>query len=170
MKKYFMIFSAGLTRVARFLVGLSFSVLIISVTIQVLGRSGFFDSPVWTEELTRFALLYLTAFGVGLSYLTGDLVNVDIVCDSLPGRFPWLLKMLSAIIIIVLCVTLLGPAWRFTAIGALQTSPALGVQMNYIHASILCMLVFFILFALVRVSSLVMEFITDIKPEEKTAK
>ncbi len=86
MKKYFMTFSAGLTRVARFLVGLSFSVLIVSVTIQVLGRSGFFDSPVWTEELTRFALLYLTAFGVGLSYLTGDLVNVDIVCANSCGN------------------------------------------------------------------------------------
>lgn len=165
-----MAFSVGLTRVARFLVGLSFCILIISVTIQVLGRSGFFDSPVWTEELTRFALLYLTAFGVGLSYLTGDLVNVDIVCDSLPGRFPWLLKMLSAIIIVVLCVALLGPAWRFTEIGALQTSPALGVQMNYIHASMLCMLVFFTLFTLVRMGGLLMEFTTEFNPEETTVK
>lgn len=170
MKKYFMALSNGLTRVARFLVGISFSVLIVSVTIQVLGRSGFFDSPVWTEELTRFALLYLTAFGVGLSYLSGDLVNVDIVCDALPGRFPWLLKLLSAIIIVVLCVALLEPAYRFTAIGAFQTSPALGVRMNYIHASMLCMLVFFTLFAIVRISSLLMECMTDIKPEEKTVK
>ena len=35
----------------------SFSVLIGSVMIQVVGRiSG--SSPVWTEELTRYALLY----------------------------------------------------------------------------------------------------------------
>jgi TRAP-type C4-dicarboxylate transport system permease small subunit len=166
LKQFFMAFNSGLTRLARILVGLAFSLLIITVTIQVLGRSGLFDSPVWTEELTRFALLYMTAFGVGVSYLTGDLVNVDIVCDSLPGRIPWLLKLLSAFIIAALSVALLEPAWRFTKIGALQTSPALGWQMNYIHASVLCLLGFLLLFALSRIGSLLLEFSPVNKTEE----
>ena len=69
-------------------VGLSFVVLLAAVLIQVAGRT-LGSSPVWTEELTRFALLYLTAFGVGLSFRSGDLVNVDVVCESLPGNWPW---------------------------------------------------------------------------------
>ena len=154
VKKFFKALDTGLTRLARFLVGIAFIVLIVSVTIQVLGRGGLFESPVWSEELTRFALLYLTAFGVGLSYMSGDLVNVDIVCDSLPGRLPWLLKLVSAVIIVVLCVALIGPAWRFTEIGALQTSPALGWHMNYIHASVLVLLGYLALFAIVRISAL----------------
>ena len=72
--------------------------------IQVLGRSFFHSSPVWTEELTRFALLYLAAFGAGLSYRTGDLVNVDMICEALPGRWPWLLRLVSAAATAALCL------------------------------------------------------------------
>ncbi len=157
MKNFILLINSVLTRLARGLVAISFGVLIVSVTIQVLGRSGFFDSPVWTEELTRFALLYLTAFGVGVSLLSGDLVNVDIICDALPGRLPWLLQLVSAVIIAFLCGALLEPAWRFTEIGAFQTSPALGWQMNYIHASVLFLLGSLGLFALIRISTLLMD-------------
>ncbi len=151
-------FNAGLVKMTRLLVGLAFGVLIVSVTIQVLGRSGIFDSPVWTEELTRFALLYLTAFGVGLSLLSGDLVNVDIVCVTLPPRVQWFLQIVCAIIMALLCIFLLEPAWRFTEIGAYQTSPALGWRMTYIHASVLCLMISLGIFALARVASLLLEF------------
>lgn len=147
----------GVSRLTEVLVGLAFLVLIITVTIQVLGRSGFFESPVWTEELTRFALLYLTAFGVGLSYLRGDLVNVDIVCEALPGRIPWLLRLICAVIITILCAYLIIPAWKFTAIGAYQTSPALAWRMDFIHASIFVLLVMLLVFALLRIVMLLSE-------------
>lgn len=161
MRAFLKSINAGLIRLAEILVGLAFLVLIIAVTIQVLGRSGFFESPVWTEELTRFALLYLTAFGVGLSYLRGDLVNVDVVCDSLPGRLPWFLRLVSAIIIVVLSAVLIIPSWKFTEIGVFQTSPALGWRMDFIHASITVLLSILLVFALIRIVSLIMEITVD---------
>lgn len=167
-KSFLRSLNTGMTRLARFLVGIAFTVLIISVTIQVLGRSGFFDSPVWTEELTRFALLYLTAFGVGVSLLTGDLVNVDIVVDALPRRIQWVLQLVCAIIIVILCFSLLEPAWRFTEIGAFQTSPALGWQMTFVHASMLCLLGSLGIFALLRIASLFLELSPDIEKQQET--
>lgn len=135
----------------RIATGIAFAVLIVAVTIQVLGRTLIFiDSPVWTEELTRFALLYLAAFGLGLSYRSGDLVNVDIVSESLPGRLPWLLRLLSAAATLVLSAMLIIPAWKYTSIGVMQTSPALGWRMDFIHASVLVMLVSLLLFSLLR--------------------
>jgi TRAP-type C4-dicarboxylate transport system permease small subunit len=153
-KEFLRVANTMLEGLAKLLVGLSFGVLIVAVVIQVAGRSVFFDSPVWTEELARFALLYLAAFGVGLSYLRGDLVNVDMICESLPGRFPWLLRLISAVIIAVLSCALLGPAWKFTGIGAYQTSPALGWRMDYVHASVLLLLGSLLLFALLRIISM----------------
>lgn len=146
-----------LTRTVEVLVGSAFLVLIVAVTIQVLGRSSLFDSPVWTEELTRFSLLYLTAFGVGLSLIRGDLVNVDIICEALPDPIPWLLRLTSACIVAALCCCLIGPAYKFTTIGAFQTSPALGWRMDFIHASVLVLLVCLLIFALVRISSLILD-------------
>ena len=135
---------------SRIAVGLAFLVLIVAVMIQVIGRSVINDSPVWTEELTRFALLFLAAFGAGLSFRTGDLVNVDVVCDSLPGRGPWLMRLISAIATAVLCFVLIKPAWMFTSIGQMQTSPALGWRMDFILVSVLVLLTSLGFFALTR--------------------
>ena len=135
---------------SRLATGVAFFVLMAAVVIQVLGRSAFVDSPVWTEELTRFALLFLAAFGAGLSYRNGDLVNVDIVSEALPGNWPWRLRLVSSVATALLCLILLAPAWTYTAIGALQTSPALGWRMDFIHGSVFVLLVSLLIFSLSR--------------------
>lgn len=135
-------------------VAISFLVLIAAVLTQVLGRT-FASSPVWTEELTRFAMLYTVAFGAGLSLRSGDLVNVDVVCEDLPGNWPRRLRLLSAIATFGLCAFLLPHAWKYVSIGALQTSPALGARMDYIHFSVFALLIGIALFALMRVAAMV---------------
>ena len=145
-------FFAGASRVA---VGIAFATLSAAVIIQVVGRL-LAASPVWTEELTRFALLYLAAFGAGLSYRSGDLVNVDLVCESLPGRWPWRLRLVSAVATAALCALLIPAAWRYTSIGAMQTSPALTLRMDFIHASVLVLLVSLFVFAALRAVRMVM--------------
>ncbi|MGR3360182.1 MAG: TRAP transporter small permease [Paracoccus sp. (in: a-proteobacteria)] len=134
--------------------GLAFLVLIAAVTIQVVGRT-FAGSPVWTEELTRFALLYLAGFGTALALFSGDLVNVDLLSENLPGRYPWLMRLLSAALVLAFCALLIGPAWRFTRIGAMQTSPALALPMNYVHGSVLVLLAMLGLAALLRLVGMV---------------
>lgn len=134
--------------------GLSFLILIGAVTIQVVGRT-FAGSPVWTEELTRFALLYLAGFGTGAALFSGDLVNVDLVSESLPGRWPWLMRLLSATLVLIFAALLIGSAWRFTSIGAMQTSPAMALPMNYVHASVLVLLTLLAAAAALRVAGMV---------------
>lgn len=134
-------------------VGLAFCVLIGAVLYQVIGRS-IGMSSVWTEELTRYALLYLAAFGVGLSLLSGDLVNVDVICESLPGEWPRRLRLFSATVTALLCLILLSPAWKYTSIGVLQTSAAMGLRMDFVHVSILVLLVLLLVFSGLRVVSM----------------
>ena len=141
---------AILTWTSRLATGIAFCVLMSAVVIQVLGRSVFADSPVWTEELTRFALLFLAAFGTGLSYRSGDLVNVDLVCESLPGAWPRRLRLVAAFATAVLCLFLLAPAWTYMSIGALQTSPALDWRMDFIHVSVLILIASLFVFSVSR--------------------
>lgn len=129
----------------------AFAVLIFAVLVQVVGRT-IGSSPVWTEELTRFALLYLAAFGVGLSLNTGDLVNVDVLCENLPGRLPRILRLISATLTVVFAAALIIPAYKFTKIGNFQHSPALNWRMDYIHASILVLLTTLALFGAFRLA------------------
>lgn len=139
-----------LVALARIGTGLAFSVLIASVLLQVVGRL-VGSAPVWTEELTRHALLYTVAFGAGLAFRSGDLVNVDVVCETLPGRLPWLLRLLAAGATGGLALYLLPHAWQYVAIGKMQTSPALGFRMDFIHFTVWLMLALLALFAILRV-------------------
>jgi TRAP-type C4-dicarboxylate transport system permease small subunit len=147
---------AVLERTSRYATGIAFVVLMGAVMVQVLGRSIFANSPVWTEELTRFALLYLAAFGAGLSYSSGDMVNVDLVCENMPGRWPRRLRLVSAAATALLCAALILPAWKYTAIGTLQASPALGWRMDLIHASVLVLIASLMIFSAMCVIAMLM--------------
>lgn len=136
-----------LNRIFRALVGLSFALLVVSVLIQVVTRVLLPDSPVWTEELSRFMLLYLTAFGCGVAIRSGELVNVDLLLVALPPRLRMALDVLVRVACIVFLASLLPGAWDFMRIGAMQTSPALAWRMDFLHASILVALVSLILFS-----------------------
>lgn len=144
-------FTDGLVFIARLAVGLSFLALMLSVLVQLLGRSGWITAPIWTEEMARFCLLYMAAFGAGLALRSGDLVNVDLISESLPDPWPWRLRLLSAAIVAGLCLILLPSAWFYTSIGVRQTAPALGIRMDMIHASVLVLLILLGLFAALRV-------------------
>ncbi|HSK40891.1 MAG TPA: TRAP transporter small permease subunit, partial [Arenibaculum sp.] len=118
-----------LARVLRAAVLVSFLVLISAVVIQVVSRVALPRSPVWTEELSRVALLYLVAIGGGLSIRTGDLVNVDLLISSLkPKPRRWLARGI-ALCSAIFVAALIPSAWRFVSIGGLQTSPTLGSGM-----------------------------------------
>jgi TRAP-type transport system small permease protein len=145
---------SALIAICRFCTGIGFLVLIFAVLTQVVGRSILNSSAPWTEELTRYAMLWTIAFGVGLSFRSGDLVNVDILCEQLPGRWPWLMRLTSAIFTVGLCAALLWPAWRYAAIGARQTSPVLQISMSFVFASILALLVLLMIFALIRIGTM----------------
>lgn len=145
---------AVVTRLIRFATGLAFLVLIGSVLAQVVWRmTG--DSRVWTEELARFALLFLAAFGAGLSFRSGDLVNVDLICEALPGPWPRRLRLVAAALTAGLCLLLISGAWRYMAIGRMQTSPALGWRMDFAHASTLVLIASLCLFAALRVVAMI---------------
>ncbi len=140
-----------LALICRSAVGLSFFALIAVVMTQITTRTFGLPSPVWTEELSRYLLLYLVAFGVGLSLVTGELVNVDLLQETVSEKTAWVMRLLAAAFTAVLGAVMIWPAWAFTKIGAFQQSPSLRWPMDIIHASVLVLSVLLCLFALLRV-------------------
>jgi TRAP-type C4-dicarboxylate transport system permease small subunit len=146
---------------------LSFAILIVAVLLQVIGRlTGL--SWVWTEELTRYALLFMVALGAGLAFRSGDLVNMDVVCETLPGRAPWVLRLIAALVTAGLALFLLPHAWRYVSIGKMQTSPALGLRMDFVHFAVWLLLILLAIFSGLRVFGMVTgaEDGKPVKPDE----
>lgn len=139
------------TFVSRTAVGVFFFTLVVVVSIQIITRTLGLNSPVWTEELSRYLLLYMTAFGIGLSLVTGELVNVDMLQESVSERAAWWMRLVAAASTATLSAVIIYPAWRFTQIGAFQRAPSLRWTMDYIHASMLFLAVLLFIFATLRV-------------------
>jgi TRAP-type C4-dicarboxylate transport system permease small subunit len=79
------------------------------------------------------------------------MVNVDLLCENLPGHGPRLLRLLSAVLTAGFALTLLPAAWAYTVVGQRQTAPSLGWRMDFIHISMLVLFLTLALWALVRV-------------------
>ena len=121
----------------RVAVGACFAVLIGAVMLQVVSRLTLPNPPVWTEELSRFCLLFCAALGGGLALRSGELVGVDLVTMMLPRAGRRAVEVLVCLAMIAFSILLLVPAWDFVDIGSLQTSPALGWNMFWVHMSVL---------------------------------
>ena len=140
----------GLEGLCRLLILVAFLLLSASV-LQVFARTFLSTAPVWTEELTRFCLIYIGALGAGLALRGGDMVNVDLLCESLPGRWPWRLRLVSAVLTALFAGGLLAAAWQYTRVGLRQTAPSLGWRMDFLHVTMLILFVTLGLWALMRI-------------------
>jgi TRAP-type transport system small permease protein len=123
--------------VLRVLVAACFSVLLAAVLLQVVSRLTLPNPPVWTEELSRYCLLFCAAFGIGLALRSGELVGVDLVTMALPRAGKAAVEVLSCLAMAGFGLLLLAPGWSFVDIGSLQTSPALDWNMFWVHMAVL---------------------------------
>ena len=140
---------AVLITVCRLLVLASMLLLMTSVTIQIFSRTFLPTSPIWTEELTRYSLLYMVSFGAGLSLLSGDMVNVDLALELMHERPRRLLVALGLAVTAVFAGFIVRPAYEFARIGGLQTSPSMGISMIWVYFSMVVLPLLVCVFALV---------------------
>jgi C4-dicarboxylate transporter, DctQ subunit len=73
-------------------------VMVVTVAIQILGR--WLDTALpWTEEVTRFAFIWLVYLGVGIGFRQAESARVTFLVSLLPagGRY------LTSLLYIVLC-------------------------------------------------------------------
>jgi TRAP-type C4-dicarboxylate transport system permease small subunit len=126
----------------------TFVVLIGVVLLQVVARVALPRAPAWTEELSRFAMIYLVAFGCGLAVKSRELVNVDIVLGALGPQARRASQIVAQLLCIGFCAAILMPAVEFSALGGIQTSPVLGVPMSWVYAATVVIAVALALFGL----------------------
>lgn len=121
----------------RVVVGACFAVLLAAVLVQVVSRLALPNPPVWTEELSRFCLLFCAGLGAGLALRSGELVGVDLLTMMLPRAGRLAAEVVVCLAMIGFALMLVMPAWSFVDIGSLQTSPALGWNMFWVHMAVL---------------------------------
>lgn len=139
---------------------LFYMTFVVCVLIQVISRNFLPSAPPWTEEMSRYAFIYMVAFGCGVAVHRKEFVNVEFLQDFLKSKgLDQVNRILDVLIqagMGIFCTYLLFKAVvPFAFIKFPMFSTAMEIPMKYVYFSIVLMFSFLALaFALKVVQTL----------------
>ena len=111
-------------------------VMILACFYQVFGRSVLNASPGWTEELSRFTFIWLSALGSAIALDRGAHASITLLSEHLPDIPKRTLAMILQIVIAVISVLLIIYGWQLAKATMKTPSAALKIPMGYINIAL----------------------------------
>ena len=122
------------------LVGLALASMTAIIFFQVLVRFVFTKlnlqiSAPWTEELSRYLMIWAVFIGGAIVVRRADALAVEALVQAVPASFGRVIKYCAHLLALVFygCIFLLGLEWA--EFGRSEMAPVLTVPMVYVYAS-----------------------------------
>ena len=125
-----------LRRAIQLVIILMFAVLIVTVFYQVLGRYLFNAPPSWSEELARFLQVWIALLASALCIQQGMHLGVDYLLYAVPPRGRAALEILVHVLVTGFLLLLLVQGIKILEVAAVQSSPAMGINMWYAYLAV----------------------------------
>ena len=125
-----------LRRAVQLVIILMFAVLIVTVFYQVLGRYLFNAPPSWSEELARFLQVWIALLASALCIQQGMHLGVDYLLYAVPPRGRAALEVLVHLLVTGFLLLLLVQGIKILEVAAVQSSPAMGINMWYAYLAV----------------------------------
>lgn len=109
--------------------------LVAVITLQIVSR-GFFTAVSWSDEISRFLLIYLSMFGAALAYNRGTHISIRLFHDKLPERGARVMDTIIHCLSLVFFILLFQYSIVLITRQRFQVSGALQLSMQYIYAAI----------------------------------
>lgn len=121
-------------RVLQVLLTLLIALLIVPVTMQVLSRyTGLVPRYIWTEEIARFAFIWMIMVGAGIAVRDGSHFDIDLLPEPKTPKGQLAAKLFVDLTIAAVGVIFLFWGWDFAVLGSRQTSEIAGLPMLSIY-------------------------------------
>ena len=114
--------------------------IVVAITIQVVARFLLPSAPNWTEEVARMCFVWLVAFGVAIGIRERAFVKLEILTNYISAEAHRKLQLLIFAVICLFSVAMLYYSFLFIRLGLPEQSPALGMNMSGVFASIWIMM------------------------------
>ena len=92
-----------LDKIAEIMIVVMLGAMVVITGAQIVCRI-FFTALAWSQEATRYLLIWSTLFGAGCVYKSSGHISISVLQDLLPGKA----KDILQIVIHVLCMILFG--------------------------------------------------------------
>lgn len=122
-----------LDKLFHYLTAFSFGLVSICVLVQVVTRYTPGISAPWTDEMTRLFFMYTIMFGSPMAIKYGEYAVIDIVTNSIHGRFRSVISILDYIFICIVGVVGTRQASIFWKTGLRTVSTSLRINMSIFY-------------------------------------
>lgn len=109
--------------------------LFVLLFFQIMSRTFLDSPPVWTEEIARLAMVWLTFLSAGVVAGKGAHITITAVTDRLGKRVSRVLERLAELITLSAAVVLLPTGFELTRRLASVSSSSAGVSRGWLFAA-----------------------------------
>ena len=109
--------------------------MVVVTGMQIVCRL-LFTALTWSEEVTRYLLVWSTFIGAGIVYKASGHISVTLVQDCCPAMVQKLLKLVVHIICFAFCAATVYFGFKYMNMQGKQLSAALRIPMKYMYMAI----------------------------------
>ena len=107
--------------------------MLVVITLQIVFRV-FFQALPWSEELSRYLLVWTTFLGATMAYRRGVHIAVTFLVNSLPALLGRMVRIAGVLASLVFFGTALFYAVRYMQLQSFQVTASLRLPMPYVYA------------------------------------
>ena len=128
--------SDGLNLIAEYAVAALMAVMIVVVAAQVFFRYVVFYPLSWSEELSRYVLIWVTFLGASAGIKRKAHFGVQAATYFLPPRFRQTLTMVIYLLALGVFLVMIYFGWQNVLVTSRQRSPAMELPMDYVYLAV----------------------------------
>ncbi len=142
-----------LSKAEAVMIGLLLLFMSAVAFLQVITRYCFFHSLVWSEEISRYCMVWLTFIGASLAVSKQEHINIDLFSKQLNNfcRFDFRLILNILILIFLVCCIFYGINLVISTYEGVQMTPAIGFPMFIVYLIVVLALIAAAFHAAVRI-------------------
>ena len=129
-------FNDAMNKVFGYFLAFVLAFMIVIIFWQVIARYVVGSSLSWSEELSRFLMIFLVLIGSSIALRDGKLIAVEVVQDALKGNAKKCLKIIAQLISIVFYVILIKYGMEVANSFGNQVAPGTRISMYFIYLSL----------------------------------
>lgn len=111
-------------------------VQVIAVSIVVIGRQVFSKTPAWGEELTLFALVWVSMLGSMLLLKSDGHISVTAFDQWLPKKVIWFLDLLSYLFLLFFAGMMVFYGIKLMELTSRNVMSALQIKSSWLYAAV----------------------------------
>lgn len=153
-----------LEQIAKWLAVLSTGIMWLVMCYAVFMRYVLSDAPVWSDELCRYCLVWMSFYGGAVALRRRSLANMNLLVNLFPPKTRKWINVVVSIICLVLLIAF--TVWSVQMVSArsiqIQQSPAMGLPLPLVYS---CLPIGLGLMALQQLALIIIDIKAD--PEEE---